>query len=59
MQQGAIGINLGRNIWQSEHPVPMIRALRHVVHENGSVQAAVELFKSLATAEATFAAATA
>ncbi len=58
LQRGAIGINLGRNIWQSEHPVPMIRALRHIVHENGSVQEATEIFKSLATAEATLAAAT-
>ena len=38
MQNGAIGINLGRNIWQSEYPVPMIRALRHIVHGNGSVK---------------------
>ena len=32
MQNGAIGINLGRNIWQSPHPVPMISALRHIIH---------------------------
>ena len=44
MQKGAIGINLGRNIWQSPHPVPMIRALRHIVHENGSVAEALEVF---------------
>ena len=36
MDNGSIGINLGRNIWQSDHPVPMIRALRHIVHENGT-----------------------
>ena len=59
MQQGSIGINLGRNIWQSEHPVPMIRALRHIVHEKGSVKGAEEIFKSLATAESAFAPATA
>ncbi len=57
MQQGAIGINLGRNIWQSEHPVPMIRALRHIVHENGSVQEAREIFRSLVTTQATLTAA--
>lgn len=44
MQNGSIGINLGRNIWQSDHPVPMIRALRHIVHENGSVKEAKEIF---------------
>ena len=47
MQNGAIGINLGRNIWQSEYPVPMIRALRHIVHENGSVQESQEIFDSV------------
>jgi len=44
MQNGSIGINLGRNIWQSDFPVPMIRALRHIVHENGSVPEAKEIF---------------
>ena len=47
MQNGAIGINLGRNVWQSEFPVPMIRALRHIVHENGSVKEAQEVFQSV------------
>ena len=52
MQNGAIGINLGRNVWQSEYPVPMIRALRHIVHENGSVKEARELFDSVKAADA-------
>ena len=47
MQNGAIGINLGRNVWQSDFPVPMIRALRHIVHENGSVKEAQEIFDSV------------
>ena len=46
MRNGAIGINLGRNIWQSPHPVPMIRALRHIVHGNGSAEEAQEIFDS-------------
>ena len=46
MQNGAIGINLGRNIWQSPHPVPMIRALRHIVHGSGTVAEAQEVFES-------------
>ena len=33
MQNGAIGINLGRNVWQSDYSVPMIRALRGIVHD--------------------------
>ena len=44
MQNGSIGINLGRNIWQSDYPLPMIRALRHIVHENGTIQEAQEIF---------------
>lgn len=47
MRNGSIGINLGRNIWQSEHPVPMIRALRHIVHGNGTVNEAQEIFDSV------------
>jgi len=51
MQRGAIGINLGRNVWQSDSPVPMIRALRHIVHENGSVKEAQEIFDSVKASE--------
>ena len=47
LQRGAIGVNLGRNIWQNEFPVAMIRALRYVVHENGTPEQAHELFQSL------------
>ena len=50
LQNGSIGINLGRNIWQSEFPVPMIRALRHIVHENGTVNEALEVFDSVKAA---------
>jgi putative autoinducer-2 (AI-2) aldolase len=47
MQRGAIGVNLGRNVWQNEAPVAMMRAIRYVVHENGTAQEAHELFQSL------------
>ena len=46
MRNGAIGINLGRNIWQSPHPVPMIRALRRIVHGNGTAAEALDVFES-------------
>lgn len=46
IQKGAIGVNLGRNIWQNAHPVAMIKALRAIVHENVSVEDAVEIFNS-------------
>lgn len=47
MEKGAIGLNLGRNVWQHEHPVAMMKALRAIVHENASVEEASDLFKSL------------
>ena len=42
VQAGAAGITFGRNIWQSSNPAPMIRALRHIVHYNGSVGEAMD-----------------
>jgi putative autoinducer-2 (AI-2) aldolase len=47
MQKGAIGINLGRNVWQSPHPVAMAAALRAIVHENATVKKAHELFNEI------------
>jgi putative autoinducer-2 (AI-2) aldolase len=47
IQKGAIGVNLGRNIWQDEHPVAMIRALRAVIHENATPEQAQELYNSV------------
>ncbi len=47
IQQGAIGVNLGRNIWQNDHPVAMARAIRAVVHENATPKQALELYESV------------
>ena len=47
MQKGAIGINLGRNIWQDKHPVAMARALQAIIHENATPHGAQELFNSI------------
>jgi putative autoinducer-2 (AI-2) aldolase len=44
---GAVGVDMGRNIWQSKYPVPMIRAVRAIVHGNVNVNEAYELFKRL------------
>ncbi len=44
MQKGAVGINLGRNVWQSPHPAAMAKALQAVIHENVSVKLALEIF---------------
>jgi len=46
MQKGAVGVNLGRNIWQDEHPVAMIKALRAVIHKSATPQEAEEMYNS-------------
>ncbi len=45
--EGAVGVDMGRNIWQSDHPVAMIRAVREIVHRGASVREAKELFDQL------------
>jgi len=44
IQNGAIGVNLGRNIWQHAFPVPLMKALRSIIHHNASVDEAQEIF---------------
>jgi putative autoinducer-2 (AI-2) aldolase len=46
MQRGAIGVNLGRNVWQNNEPVAMAKALRAIIHENASAQDALDIFTS-------------
>src|SRR4030042_5450055 len=46
MQKGAIGVNLGRNIWQNDFPVAMIKAMRAIVHEGATPKEAQELYDS-------------
>jgi DhnA family fructose-bisphosphate aldolase class Ia len=42
-QAGAAGLTFGRNIWQSEQPARMIKALGHILHHDGSVEEAIAL----------------
>ena len=44
---GAVGVDMGRNIWQSDHPVAMIRAVRTIVHGNSTVDQAYDYYKKL------------
>lgn len=46
MQRGAVGLNLGRNVWQSPHPLAMMKALYAVIHEEASVKEAQKIFNS-------------
>src|SRR6476620_9530827 len=47
VQQGAAGVDMGRNIFQSEAPKAMIAAVNAVVHKNEKPKAAFDLFNSL------------
>ncbi|MDE1858768.1 MAG: 3-hydroxy-5-phosphonooxypentane-2,4-dione thiolase [Thaumarchaeota archaeon] len=44
VRDGAAGVDMGRNIFQSSNPVGMIRAVRAVVHEGKSVEEAARAF---------------
>ena len=44
MQKGAIGVNLGRNVWKNDYPVAMIKALRAIIHQQANPRKAQEIF---------------
>ncbi len=48
IRAGAAGVDMGRNIWQSQYPVAMIRAVRAIVHSNYNLDQAYRLFQQLA-----------
>jgi putative autoinducer-2 (AI-2) aldolase len=45
--QGAAGVDMGRNIFQSESPVAMIQAVRSVVHDGASPDEAHAMYEEL------------
>jgi putative autoinducer-2 (AI-2) aldolase len=47
IHDGAVGVDMGRNIFQAEAPCAMIQAVRAVVHEGASVKKAFALYNSL------------
>ncbi len=44
---GAVGVDMGRNIFQSENPIAMIKSVRAVVHEKATVKEAYQLYEEL------------
>lgn len=44
ISHGASGVDMGRNIFQSEHPIAIIRAVRAVVHQNANPEEAYQIF---------------
>jgi putative autoinducer-2 (AI-2) aldolase len=47
VQQGAAGVDMGRNIFQSDAPVAMIQAVKAVVHGNETPSKAFDLYTTL------------
>lgn len=47
VQQGAAGVDMGRNIFQSEAPAAMIQAVRKVVHEKMKPHEAYDVYQTL------------
>ena len=52
LQKGAIGVNLGRNIWQTQYPVASIKAIRAIIHEGYNPQEADDLYKQVIAGKA-------
>jgi len=47
IDQGALGVDMGRNIFQADHPVAMLKAVRGVVHNGLTVDEALEMYETL------------
>ena len=47
LQDGAVGVDMGRNIWQSDNPIPMISAVRSIVHGEADAEKAYTTFQNL------------
>ncbi|HBF42899.1 MAG TPA: 3-hydroxy-5-phosphonooxypentane-2,4-dione thiolase LsrF, partial [Desulfobacteraceae bacterium] len=47
IKKGAIGVNLGRNVWQNPHPSAMMRALNSVIHDKLKPKQAFDLFETI------------
>jgi len=51
MQEGAAGVDMGRNIFQSDGPMGMIQAVSKVVHEGMKPSEAFDLYKTISSRE--------
>ena len=47
LKAGAVGVDMGRNIWQSENPVAMIKAVHSIVHGTNNAEQAFTLYRQL------------
>jgi putative autoinducer-2 (AI-2) aldolase len=51
IKQGASGVDMGRNVFQAEHPVAMIQAIRAVVHDARTPKDAFDLYTTIKNAK--------
>ncbi len=51
MAEGAHGMDMGRNIFQSDSPVGMAQAIGKVVHEGYTAQQAYEVYEAVKNGE--------
>jgi putative autoinducer-2 (AI-2) aldolase len=47
IQQGAAGVDMGRNIFQAEAPIAMLQAVRAVVHDDETPEKAFDLYNTI------------
>lgn len=47
LEQGASGVDMGRNIFQADSPIAMVQAVRAVVHEGAKPEEAYDLYQQL------------
>ncbi|MFQ6060472.1 MAG: 3-hydroxy-5-phosphonooxypentane-2,4-dione thiolase [Thermoplasmata archaeon] len=45
LETGAVGVDMGRNIWQNPYPVAMIKAVRSIVHKKYTPKEALDVFE--------------
>jgi len=45
IKAGAVGVDMGRNVFQSNNPVGMIKAVRAIVHDDASINDAFKIYK--------------
>ena len=43
---GGVGVVMGRNIWQSTRPVPLIKAVHALIHEDLPLEGAVDILNT-------------
>lgn len=51
IQQGAAGVDMGRNIFQSDSPMGMMKAINAIVHGHETPEKAYEIYKSYKNCE--------